>query len=237
MTDQAANADSGQGDNALSAEQQEAANFAHILETIKRDDGSQKFDKVDTALNSIQPKDDHIKAIEAENAKLKEDIAKFGSQEDILKKFLENRDPVEDATPAAAQLDKGTMSEMLADMLDKRDAANTATVNVTRVAQELANTYGAKATEVMSAKAKEMGISEEFLKDIIAKSPEAGMELLGIKQTDKAPAQKLSGSQNTENFNKAALTAPKPVLGNMFITNSEVKECWDGCHPDKYKTE
>lgn len=237
MTDPVANATPAPADTQLSAQEQEAANFAHILESIKRDDGSQKFDKVDTALQSIQPKDDHIAAIEAENAQLKEDIAKFGSQEDILKKFLENRDPVEDAKPADAQIDKGTMSEMLADMLDKRDAVNTANVNVTKVAQELANTYGAKATEIMSAKAKEMGISEAFLKDIIAKSPEAGMELLGIKQADKAPVQKLSGSQNAENFNKAAPTAPKSVLGNMFITETEVKDCWDGCHPDKYKTE
>lgn len=233
MSDPAINPEAKPEANPLNAEQQEAANFARILENIKRDDGTQKFDKVDTALESIQPKDDHIKNIEAENAKLKEDIAKFGSQEEILKKFLENRTPAEEAQPASEPLDKGTVNEMLAELLDKRDADNIAQVNVRKVAQALADTYGDKATEVMTAKAKEMGISEDFLKDIIAKSPEAGFELLDLKPVDKAPAN-LSGSQNAENFNKAVLQKPKSVLGNMFITHTDVKECWDACHPDKY---
>ena len=218
----------------LTPAEQEAANFSKILSSIKRDDGSQKFDKVDTALQSIQPKDDHIKSLEAENAKLKEDISKFGSQEEILKKFMDNRAPAEEAQPASPQLDQDTLNTKLTELLDKRDKASVETANVQKVAQVLATKYGEKATEVMSAKAKEMGVSEDFLKDIIAKSPEAGLELLGVsKDADAAPA-KLSGSQNTESFNQAPATQPKSVLGNMFITQEDVKGCWDACAPDKY---
>lgn len=218
----------------LTPAEQEAANFSKILESIKRDDGSQKFDKVDTALQSIQPKDDHIKSLETENAKLKEDIVKFGSQEEILKKFMENRAPTEEAEPASPQFDQDTLSTMLTGLLNKRDEANVETANVQKVAQVLATKYGEKATEVMSAKAKEMGVSEGFLKEIIAKSPEAGLELLGISKDDIAAPAKLSGSQNTESFNQAPITQPKSVLGNMFITQEDVKGCWDACAPDKY---
>jgi len=218
----------------LTPAEQEAANFSKILESIKRDDGSQKFDKVDTALQSIQPKDDHIKSLETENAKLKEDISKFGSQEEILKKFMDNRAPAEEAKPASPQLDQDTLSEMLTGLLNKRDEANVETANVQKVAQVLATKYGEKATEVMSAKAKEMGVSEDYLKEIIAKSPEAGLELLGISKDAVAAPAKLNGSQNTENFNQAPTKQPKSVLGTMFITNDEVQECWDACSPDKY---
>lgn len=218
----------------LTPAEQEAANFSKILESIKRDDGSQKFDKVDTALQSIQPKDDHIKSLEAENAKLKEDITKYGSQEEILKKFMDNRAPADEVKPASPQLDQDTLDTMLTGLLDKRDKVNTETANMHKVAQVLAAKYGEKATEVMSAKAKEMGVSEDFFKDIIAKSPEAGLELLGISKEAAAAPAKLSGSQNTESFNQAPSKQPEAVLGKMFITNDEIKKCWDGCAPDKY---
>lgn len=215
--------------------EQDATNLSKILESIKRDDGSQKFDKVDTALQSIQPKDDHIKSLESENAKLKEDIAKLGSQEEILNKFMENRTPVDvEAQPAATQLDQASLSEMLTGMLDKRDKASAETANMQKVAQVLYNEYGDKAATVMAVKAKAMGLSEDFLKDIIAKSPEAGLELLGISKPSQATPVKLSGSHNTENFNQAPVVGPKAVLGNMFITNKDIKDCWDACSPDIY---
>ena len=43
----------------LTPTEQEAADFSKILASIKREDGTQKFDKVDTALQSIQPKEIH----------------------------------------------------------------------------------------------------------------------------------------------------------------------------------
>ena len=218
----------------LTPTEQEAADFSKILASIKREDGTQKFDKVDTALQSIQPKEDHIKSLETENAQLKEDIAKFGSQEEILKKFMDNRAPAEEAKPASPQFDQDTLNTMLTGMLDQRDKANVETANVQKVAQVLAKQYGDKAAEVMSAKAKEMGVSENFLKDIIAKSPEAGMELLGLSKDAAAAPVKLSGSQNTESFNQAPASAPKAVLGKMFVTQTEIKDCWVACKPENY---
>ena len=147
---------------------------------------------------------------------------------------MDNRAPAEEAKPASPQFDQDTLNTMLTGMLDQRDKANVETANVQKVAQVLAKQYGDKAAEVMSAKAKEMGVSENFLKDIIAKSPEAGMELLGLSKDAAAAPVKLSGSQNTESFNQAPASAPKAVLGKMFVTQAEIKDCWVACKPENY---
>lgn len=224
--------------NQLSPEEQEAANFAATLEStlagIKREDGTQKFENANTALESIKPKDDHIKDLETQVATLKADLERAGTQEEILAKFIGNKTPVEAPKPEATQLDPDTVKTMLTELIDTRDANAKSDANVKKVAQELTKVYGDKAPDIISSIATKMNITEDFLKEVIAKSPEAAFEILGLTKAEGAAPANLSGSHNTEGFNKAAPTKPKSVLGDMFITENEVKDCWDGCHPDKY---
>jgi len=235
------NTDNQGNTNQLTPEQQDAANFANTLASIKRDDGSQKFDNVGTALESIQPKDDHIKNLEEQVAKLTEDANKSRSQEEILAQFLETQQKPAAAEPAAKQEDAGTQSKPLTledvmSAMNQRDTDRVAKDNESTVAKALADTYGNKAPAVLAEKAKEMGISVDFLKTVITESPVAAFEILGLsKGSGSNPPVKLSGSQNTEGFNKAAPQKPKSVVGSMFATTDDYKASWDGCHPDNFK--
>src|SRR5690606_2270454 len=74
------------------------------------------------------------------------------------------------------------LSELVRQELAKADEQKSFSTNVDKVAQRLSDEYGSvqKANEVVNAKAKELGVSVEWLMDAAGKSPNAFFATIGL---------------------------------------------------------
>lgn len=104
--------------------------------------------------------------------------------------------------PAAVEPEKIDLDARIREALEAADQQKTVTRNVQEVTQKLLDTFGddVKANEFVKAKARDLGVSVEFLQDAAAKSPKGFYSLVGL---DSAPRQQASAAHS--DVNAAAL--------------------------------
>lgn len=92
------------------------------------------------------------------------------------------------------------IDSLVNEAITKREKMSTAAQNIEAANAKITEVYGEKAAETVQAKAKELGLSMDKLKEIASESPSAFVQLMGVKDTNiKRP---LSSAVNTSsNFN------------------------------------
>ncbi len=231
MTDQANDTENNPADQA-GEPQTPAEDYTNLLTAITSTDGKPKYGSVATALGSIAPSQAHIKTLEEENAALKAEAAKSKSSAEILDQIVSaTTNPATPAEPAAESMDKEAINQLVIDTLNNKTQADQAAMNQEVVAKALSKVYGSKAVEVFEQKAKETGVSVEFMKDVISKSPEAAMKLLGLEGTDTQVTNNIEGSHNTEGFNHSPPTKNQPIMGNYDATHEDNIASWRAHKP------
>jgi len=194
--------------------------FADQLGTIKREDGTQKFADVASALDSITHSDTHISTIEAENAKLKDDLARETAAKELLAKSANNQNPAQKALTA----------EDIGDIVDQRTAqretANQQDANVSLVREQFSKKFGDKAGEEMSRVASSSGMTKTELKTLSASSPQAVLQLAGIKVVS-TPVHKTPYTPGVEQ--PSPQPEPQEVKSIMGGSNTkEMVSAWRG---------
>lgn len=159
-----------------------------------------KYASVDKALEALPHAQEHISKIERENAEMREKLAEAIAVEEVYKKLTESFNRPDGVTPPAAGLDEASIDALLERKLAEKDALTIANANTQRVKDALIAKFGEKAQEVYETKAKELGVSVQFLNDVVKKSPKAAEELFGIKGKEAAPASSTPGI-NTATLN------------------------------------
>lgn len=163
-----------------------------------------KYKSAEDALKSVPHAQQHISTLEEELAKVKEELTRRKTAEELLDEFKSGTQQTE-ATPQSVELDQDTIMNLVNQTLEQREKQSKAQSNASTVASKFTEQYGSKAEEVYNKLAQDAGLTVEQLNNLSATSPNVVLKLSGL---DGKPATlgKPSSSINTQ-----ALSSNKPT--------------------------
>lgn len=184
---------------------------------------------------------------------LREDAMKWRNDSTAkarFEEFFENRSKnLEDdnsgrtLTPVNVEpaLDPAKLDDLLEAKLVAREAKKTAEANVAEVENRLLERFGDNAQSVLRDKMKTLGLSDEDIKFLARKSPEAALNALGLNsQTTESFQSPPRSSFRSDNFSPQAdirdavfyekMRREQPKL--YFSTKVSVQRLEDMDHPD-----
>ncbi len=211
MSDQDANANTeapNTSDGAVT--QSDLDKLLDQLKSIKAEDGRQQYASLDKALESIVHKDAFIDTLKKENAEEK-DLRKNLSEEiEQLKAKLEMEKtvstefplPAKEERPSTDKVDEKNLADLVAEQVAALSNKKTKDDNFSQF-KSAVNLGDEQIVAYMDEKAKAIGLSTSFLKDIIQQNPSAAMKLL--EGTDIVSPEKTPSTIRTESVDKASM--------------------------------
>lgn len=204
--------------------------FDDLLNDIKEGD-RKKYNSVEDALKSITPAQQHIKALEEENQRLKGEADKAKSVDELLAKLEEKANKKEDQPQGGQVFDESKLSELVTKTLSDRETKQRADANVDAVIDAFKTKYGDKAEEAYNKVAREAGIDGDTLKELARKSPLAVLRLGGFDAPAKAN-QPLPTKSNIRadafETHKDTPTARVPMVG---YNSKQLVDAWRATKP------
>ena len=170
--------------------------FADLLGTITTEDGRQKFNDVDSALNSIPHAQKHISSLEGENLELKHELEKRKTAEELLEAIKQSGKGKE--TPSSPALDEAQLAALVDSRLNAQQTEATQKTNLQEVTSQMKEKFGDKAESTFYDVAKSLGMSMDAVNNLAKKSPEAVLKLMGVEGNISSIPEKSSSSINTE---------------------------------------
>lgn len=200
------------------AEQQQEGNnqpAAELPEELAELVGEgKKYKSVEDALRSVPHSQEHINRLERELSELREDLDKRLNSEEALKQILEKKKgsegeetPSDAITPDAIKdLVKSTFNEVTQEEKQKS--------NIQTVEEALQNKWGEKTVETLKAKAAELGVSVQFMRDTAASSPKAFFNLVGLEGASTKPDHTTAPRHG--DVNASAMSESQSVRPNTY---------------------
>ena len=168
--------------------------FADQLAAIKDENGRQKYDTPDKALEALKHSQAYIPQLksqvteyEGEIARLKAELEKTKSVEDIVSRLTQQ---TEGHPPVNQQFDESAVEALLERKLQQTELANKKVANLQLVESQLVSKFGEGARAALSAKATELGISLAQLRAMSEESPQVVSALFS---TTKQPTPSITG--------------------------------------------
>jgi hypothetical protein len=96
--------------------------------------------------------------------------------------------------------DASNIEALVEQLMTKKEKTRTLEQNISVANEAVLSQFGDKAAEVVKAKASELGMSVDRLKEIAAESPTAFLQLIGAKTQGKAESVTTPSSIRTETF-------------------------------------
>jgi hypothetical protein len=160
--------------------------LADQLRGIVNENGEPKYSSIEDALKGAAHAQTYIselkqKLVETEEryTQSQSENAKNKSIEEMITRLQPTPQPPKQETPAPQGLDEASLSELIQKQLSQRDQLSKAQQNESLVDSALKERYGEKANEMVHAKAKELGISIQRVKELSQESPQAVLSLFG----------------------------------------------------------
>ncbi len=194
--------------------------YNDLLKGITTTEGAQKYGTVSDALNSITSAQSHISTLEEENQRLREASTQSDAVDTILAKLNET-------SPAdqPVGLDENSVMQLVSTALRANDAQKTSTTNVAQVTAAMQTAHGDKAEQVFYAKAADLGISNEFMNELAAKSPKMVLEM--FKATTDT-SHSLRGDVNTTAMTPAETQIPTSIPSK----SKDLVAMWNAMKPN-----
>ena len=158
--------------------------------------------------------DSHIDNLEGQVKGLQEELEKRLTAEEQVEKMLANQpNPNSPMTPkdggeTTPSISKEELAELVRQTVDNDRTEATATANEDAANSKMRELYGDKANDVLESKAKKLGISKDFLKDVARKSPEAFYATIGLDVKAMTTPQITTGTVSPDQL------VNQPVGGN-----------------------
>lgn len=192
--------------------------YADLLKAIKNEDGAQKYDSLEKALEALVHSQDYIPKLKAQlsekekrTLELEELLGKTSSIEDLVTRLTEKKEPDSQGNPPVASgLDEQAVAKLLEQHLAQRDIAQRAEANMSKFTQALKEKFGEKASDEVKRISTETGLSLDDLKQLATKSPEAVLKF----------------------FNVSGAKSPTPTTGGMY-RNPVTEQVTDPGRPNK----
>ena len=174
--------------------------FSDQLKNIKAEDGRQKYDTVEKALDALAHSQSFIPELqgkvttqEEEITKLREELAKRDGVQDVVDKLAQHQQSQEEVTAPETQIGEADIARLVEATLEKRTQQQVAVDNANKVNKTLVEAFGDKAISVVQAKAKELNTTPEALGKLSEQSPDMVLALFQQKSTSPSLT---SGSHN-----------------------------------------
>ena len=160
------------------------------------------YNSVDSLHKGAIAKEEHISTLTSENAELKSKLAELENTSNVaeelkaMKELLSKSESAEENT-TSPQLDEETIRKLAADIYTSKQTEEISKRNAQEATEALNKAFGKDAKVVFENKAKELGMSQEELHSMAAKSPSAFKTLLGINNNANATSKELLGKSST----------------------------------------
>lgn len=192
-----------------------------------------KFKTTEDALRSIPFKDQHILKLESEAKDLRNEIASRLTIEAQLRKAMEAKPRVEQPPareePAQQVQDLPNLDEKIKSAVTQYDEARRFKDNAETVASKLIETLGGEkqANDFVLSKAKELGVSTEWLRDVAARTPKAFFSTVGLEVREVSNS---NPNASKSKLNTAALQSnpggPKEGTYSWFMAKKSENPAW-----------
>lgn len=189
-----------------------------------------KYKTPEEALRALPHAQAHIARLEQEAKELREQAASARAIEELYETLNARAQAGGEQTAAVPVVDESLVDKLLERKLQQVELAKKQSANLQEVSQALTEKYGEKATEVFKKKAEELGVNESFIRDIVAQSSKAGLELFGLAKKDVATTAAPAGGVNTLALKATQPAATiKPVMGGA--NTKALLESWRAANP------
>lgn len=192
--------------------------FATMLGTIKNEQGSQKYDSVEKALEALKHSQEYIPSLkselekkENELAELRASKARFENLEAVVERLTATK-PNGEEPPATKGLDEQAVNELVRRTLAETESSRKASDNLNKVQEALVGKYKDKAAEVVQAKATELGVTKKDLEELAKKSPALALQLFNTKVGESPSATTSSFSSQLSPHEAPKVTRPEKSL-------------------------
>lgn len=202
-----------------------------LLAEIKDPSGRQKYADVETALKALKASQDYIPGLESQLNDLKQTVQtqqSIDSIKDLLNSQTTESEEQQTTDEETNQSDDSqpSLEEQFKAFLSREKQQEQASKNMHSVKEKLAEIYGEKQQEMYENKAKELGISIEFLNSMAQHSPQAVLEYF-----KEAPNVNLTADSS---INTTNLKPNKEQVKNVMVgaSRQEIQAAWDACRPE-----
>jgi len=161
--------------------------YANLLGSIKNERGEPKYKDVQTALDALKHSQEFIPQIKTENEKLLQElevlraqVARVDTLEQTIQQLTSERNITQPT--AAPVISNEAIASLIDQALTQKESLARQKANTTLVVDQIALAFGKEAETVFYTKATELGISPTDMNALAAKSPEAVLQLFGLKQ-------------------------------------------------------
>jgi len=190
--------------------------YADLLKSIVNEDGKQKYDSLEKALEALAHAQRHIPELKAQLSEkekrameLEEMLGKTSSIEDLVTRLTEKKEPDSQGNPPVANgLDEQAVAKILEDRLAQREIAARAEANKSKVAQALNAKYGDKAPDEIKRIASEVGMTPQELGELATRSPDAVLRFFNAAPVKGATPT--TGSLNIPPINHGTSEIKRP---------------------------
>lgn len=196
-----------------------------LLASIQNEQGQPKYRDVPTALEGLRHAQGFIEtlkaekqALEAEHQRLRSELEKRQSVEDIVGRLANSQGNA--STTNTESLTPEQIAELVKNQFVNIQTQTVKESNLKSVNDALVKRFGDKAGEVLKAKADELGITVKRLGEIAQESPTA---VLAYFPSVQQP-QSQSSSLNTSGFQQAPALADIPAPSKSLLSGASSRE-------------
>lgn len=196
----------------LAQDQPQGGNtYSDQLKSITAEDGRQKYDSVEKALEALAHSQSFIptlqtekSALEQELASMREELAKHKGVQEVVDSLTQHQPQGQEGNPSETQIGEEEVARIVQATLAKQEAERSVQTNTQKVNDALVSTYGDKAAEVVAQKAKELHTTPQALGELAANNPDIVLTLFKTKSS----TPQLTSTSVRSDFN---VQEPAPV--------------------------
>lgn len=180
--------------------------LAQVTEKFKNDKG--ELDVVALAKGKIEA-DAFIERLKSEQSELRQDLNSRTALEELLNDLKTARQPASNGQPQApvnepeprdkAALSKEDLVALVREELSTTQKQLHAQRNIDFVEAELTKQWGTSVRSKLEAKARELDVSLDFLKNIAAQRPKAFLEMVGAKVVQQVDTSGITPPPSRQN--------------------------------------
>ncbi len=185
--------------------------LAEMLKSIKNEQGAQKYDSVEKALEGLLHAQNYIPQLKSELEKEREELNRLkveldqrGSIEEVVERLTAKQKEAQgkEQPTGPSGLDEQAVLQLVQKSLSQAKEQESAVANQARVQQALQSKFGEKTREEVERRAKELGTTPQELGALASKNPSMVLAL----------------------FNAASQAGVKPTTGSVHIADTYRKQ-------------
>lgn len=192
--------------------------FEDQLKGIVNEDGKQKYDSLPKALEGLKNSQEYIPQLktelqskEAENAALREQLARTEAVEDVVSRLSNQQAVPTENTTQVQGLDENAVKGLFNQYTQDQQRSAAQASNENTVNSALVNLYGEKAGEIVANKAAELGTTVQALQETARVNPQLVLAAFG-QTKDQTSVTNGSVSIPAVNPTDTGVTAPEKSL-------------------------